>query len=193
MAARQIKRQRHPAKSFSKSPLSLYFLAPSCLSGYRSIMQNEPNFRKAKPNTTSCTRCHSDRRHATSVPKRRNLLQYCGHLPNRLFGPIHQRIIACIMQNKANVKMGKMTISTATPKAYANEQRTMSNEHYSKQSQSNPIPPSDMPSPNRIPASRRMGSRQFCRYPLKTLEIRVLGQKRRIKRFCEGLWAVRWI
>ena len=30
MPDRKIKRQRHPAKSFSKSPLSLYFLAPSC-------------------------------------------------------------------------------------------------------------------------------------------------------------------
>jgi len=46
-----------------------------------------------------------------------------------------------IMQNKANVKMGKMNISTATLKAYANKQRTMSNKHYSKQTQSNPIPP----------------------------------------------------
>jgi hypothetical protein len=43
------------------------------------------------------------------------------------------------MQNKANVKMGKMTISTATIKAYANKQRAMNNEHYSKQTQSNPI------------------------------------------------------
>jgi len=46
-----------------------------------------------------------------------------------------------IMQNKANVKMGKMAISTATIKAYANKQRTMSNKRYSKQTQSNPIPP----------------------------------------------------
>jgi len=44
-----------------------------------------------------------------------------------------------IMQNKANFKMGKMTISTATLKAYANKQRTMNNECYSKQTQSNPI------------------------------------------------------
>jgi hypothetical protein len=36
--------------------------------------------------------------------------------------------------------MGKMTISTATLKAYANKQRTMNNERYSKQTQSNPIP-----------------------------------------------------
>jgi len=44
-----------------------------------------------------------------------------------------------IMQNKANFKMGKMTISTAAPKAYANKQRTMNNEPYPKQTQTNPI------------------------------------------------------
>jgi len=35
--------------------------------------------------------------------------------------------------------MGKMTISTAPIKAYTNEQRTMNNERYSKQTQSKPI------------------------------------------------------
>ena len=44
-----------------------------------------------------------------------------------------------IMQNKANFKMGNMNISTAKTKAYAKEQRTMSNERYSKQTQSKPI------------------------------------------------------
>jgi len=39
------------------------------------------------------------------------------------------------MQNKPNVKMGKMNISTAKIKAYAKEQRTMSTARYSKQSQ----------------------------------------------------------
>src|SRR4030043_172366 len=39
------------------------------------------------------------------------------------------------LQNKAKVKMGKMNISTAIIKAYANEQRTMSDEHYPKQTQ----------------------------------------------------------
>jgi len=43
------------------------------------------------------------------------------------------------MQNKANFKMGNITISTAKTKAYANERRTMSNEPYPKQTQSNPI------------------------------------------------------
>ena len=42
-------------------------------------------------------------------------------------------------QNKPNFKMGNIDISTATTKAYANEQRTMSNERYSKQTQSKPI------------------------------------------------------
>jgi len=47
-----------------------------------------------------------------------------------------------IAQNKPNVKMGKMTISPATTKPYLNEQQTMNNERCSKQTQSNPIPPS---------------------------------------------------
>jgi len=46
-----------------------------------------------------------------------------------------------IMQNKANFKMGKITISTANTKAYANKQRTMNTKRYPKQTQSNPIPP----------------------------------------------------
>jgi hypothetical protein len=45
-----------------------------------------------------------------------------------------------IMQNKANFKMGNINISTARAKAYDREQRTMSNERYPKQTQSNPIP-----------------------------------------------------
>jgi len=101
MPDRKIKRQRHPAKSFLKSPLSLYFLAPSWLSGYKSIMQN-----------------------------------------------------------KANFKMGKIAISKAPIKAYVDKQRTMSNERYQKQTQSNPIPPSLMTSPNRITATRPMESCQ---------------------------------
>jgi len=46
-----------------------------------------------------------------------------------------------IMQNKANVKMGNINISTVTTKCYVNKQRTMNNERHSKQTQSNPIPP----------------------------------------------------
>jgi len=47
-----------------------------------------------------------------------------------------------IMQNKPNFKMGNINITTARTKAYANEQRTMNNERYPKQTQSNPIPSS---------------------------------------------------
>jgi hypothetical protein len=39
------------------------------------------------------------------------------------------------LQNKANVKIGKMNISTAIIKAYANEQPPINNERYPKQSQ----------------------------------------------------------
>jgi hypothetical protein len=43
------------------------------------------------------------------------------------------------MQNKANVKIGKMNISIAKIKDYDKKQRTINNEHYSKQSQTKPI------------------------------------------------------
>jgi hypothetical protein len=42
------------------------------------------------------------------------------------------------MQNKPNFKIGKINISTAITKSYANEQRTMNNERYPKQTQTNP-------------------------------------------------------
>ena len=43
--------------------------------------------------------------------------------------------------------MGNMTISTAILKAYANEQRAINNERYSKQTQSNPISNAQTPCP----------------------------------------------
>jgi hypothetical protein len=43
------------------------------------------------------------------------------------------------MQNKAKVKIGKMNIRIAIVKDYDNEQRTINNERYSKQSQTKPI------------------------------------------------------
>jgi hypothetical protein len=43
------------------------------------------------------------------------------------------------MQNKANVKIGKMNISAVTKKDYDKEQRTINNERYSKQTQTKPI------------------------------------------------------
>ena len=49
----KIKPQHHPAKSFLKSPLSLYFLVPSCLSGYESILQNKPNFKMGNINIST--------------------------------------------------------------------------------------------------------------------------------------------
>jgi len=49
------------------------------------------------------------------------------------------------MQNKPNFKIGKMNISTATLMAYANKQRTMNNERYSKQTQSKPISNAETP------------------------------------------------
>ena len=69
------------------------------------------------------------------------------------------------MQNKANVKMGKMTISIATIKAYANKQRTMNNERHSKQTQSNPISNAQTPYPAYQPRDCRIpgGLAMTCR------------------------------
>jgi len=58
---------------------------------------------------------------------------------------------ASILQNKANVKMGNINISPAQTKAYAKEQRTMSNERHPKQTQSNPILSRRSPERSRIP------------------------------------------
>jgi hypothetical protein len=66
------------------------------------------------------------------------------HPPSSIENPassIEYQESSIITQNKPNFKMGKMTISPATVKAYAKEQRPMNNEHYPKQTQSNPIPP----------------------------------------------------
>jgi len=41
--------------------------------------------------------------------------------------------------NKADLKRAKMNISIATIKDYDNEQRTINNERYSKQTQSKPV------------------------------------------------------
>jgi len=55
--------------------------------------------------------------------------------------------------------MGNINITTVRTRTYAKEQRTMSNERCSKQTQSNPIPPSLMTSTNRITAG---GSARVC-------------------------------
>ncbi len=65
--------------------------------------------------------------HLTNVPLLCVLCDLCGLKP--------------FLQNKANVTMGNINISTARTKAYANKQRTMNTELDSKQTPSNPIPP----------------------------------------------------
>jgi len=47
--------------------------------------------------------------------------------------------IGPFLQNKANVKIGKMNISIVTINEYDKEQRTINNERYSKQTQTKPI------------------------------------------------------
>jgi hypothetical protein len=121
---------------FSAFSVAISFV-PLCLSGHESIMQNKPNFLTAKTNATLSKPCHSDRRHASSVPKRRNLLQCSRYLPNRLFGPTCQRIMACIMQNKPNFLKANANATIFAAKVYENKPPR---PHSKKQTQSNPIP-----------------------------------------------------
>jgi len=57
------------------------------------------------------------------------------------------------MQNKPNVKIGKMTISPAKTRPYLNEQQTTNNERCSKQTQTNPNKPKQTQFPQGPPAS----------------------------------------
>jgi hypothetical protein len=75
---------------------------------------------------------------------------------------------AFFSQNKANVKMGKMAISTATIKAYANKQRAMNNERYSKQTQSKPIS-NDQSQFQTIKAKSKPNQSQFQTHKQHTL------------------------
>jgi len=75
----------------------------------------------ATPQTsaTLSTACHSDRRHACGVPKRRNLLQHSHCLPSPLLRPVCHAITTCIMQNKPNSPKTKMTLNLCPEKHYA--------------------------------------------------------------------------
>jgi len=125
-------------------------------------MQNKPNFRSAKINTTSFspkiytniplrpTRKNKAKTnpippHRESIENRVSSIKYPAlfmqNKPNP--GAIRdtQHAIRKTKPIKPNFKMGKMNISTVITKAYANEQRTINNERPSKQTQSNPIHP----------------------------------------------------
>jgi len=130
MADTKIKPQHHPAKSFLKSPLSLYFLAPSCLSGQtpRSTLVETP---------LQIHLFFAKRTQFLQQQKRLNLLRSKGL--RKQTAPPHSRKRTQTNPIKPNFKMGNLTISAAQLKAYANKQRTMNNERYSKQTQSNPI------------------------------------------------------
>ena len=61
--------------------------------------------------------------------------------------------------------MGNINISTARTKAYAKEQRTMSNERYPKQTQSNPILSRRSPERSRMPYPLIRSGRAFLSPP----------------------------
>jgi hypothetical protein len=154
MADTKIKPQHHPAKSFLKSPLSLYFLAPSCLSGYKSILQNKPNFKMGNINiSTASTKAYAKKQRTMNterypkqtqtkpIPARRNTIRDMQYetTPPAIRNTRYE--IRDTNPNEPNVKIGKMKISAEIVRVYANQQRTMNNERYSKRTQSNPIPP----------------------------------------------------
>ena len=105
------------------------------------FLQNEPNFRNDKPNATSCTPCHSDRRHASSVPKRRNLFQYSRYLPNRLFGPACQEFTSRLCKTNPispRLKPTQLPVSQMVMKTHRPWPRE---ENEPNRTQSNPICP----------------------------------------------------
>jgi hypothetical protein len=79
-------------------------------------MQNKPNSRKPKTNATPFVTRNYESKPPLATRRKRTQSN-----------PI-----------EPNFKIGKINISTAKTKAYINEQRTMSNERYSKQTQTNP-------------------------------------------------------
>jgi hypothetical protein len=75
----KIKPHHQPAKSFLKSRLSIYFLVPSCLSGYKSIMQNKPNSQNPRiptipftPKTYANIRLHPSRKNKAKQTQSRH-------------------------------------------------------------------------------------------------------------------------
>jgi len=81
------------------------------------------------------------------------------------------------LQNKANVKIGKMTVSPATTRPYLDEQQTTNDERCSKQSQiqtqSQPktrdLLDPERPVVSKVEPSRRANQSQFQRHKQLTL------------------------
>jgi len=103
-------------------------------------MQNKPNSLTDKTNATSYARKGYTNIPLRFAPKNKPKQSQSSNAIRDT-----QHAIRKPNPNEPNFKMGKMTISTARTKAYAKEQRTMSNERYPKQTQSNPIPPPATP------------------------------------------------
>jgi hypothetical protein len=119
-------------------------------------MQNKPNSFEGRNNATSfTTRVYANkppRPIRKNKPKQTQSRRAGTQYETRNTKPAPpQYAIRDTNPIKPNFKIGKMNISTAIIKAYANEQRTMSNERYSKQTQSNPILSRRSPERSRIP------------------------------------------
>ena len=86
-----------------------------------------------------------------------------------------------LLQNKANVKMGNINTSAARIKAYANKQRTMSNERYSKQSQFKPNSAAPLLRRERIQNLGAKRISRFYRASIKDRESSIENQESRIE------------
>jgi len=123
-------------------------------------MQNKPNFLKAKNNATNCAANTYEKKPPQPNSKKQTQSNPIPSSPPTI-PQSHPALFTCstcrfplpalytcresstnrplFSQNKANFKIGKMTISTVATRPYPNEQRTISNGRLSKQTQSNPI------------------------------------------------------
>jgi len=100
-------------------PCALIFFVPLCLRGQDPRSTNHPFFCKTNP--------------ISKTPKPTQPL-----FPQRFTPVLRSAPPPKTNPNEPNVKVGKMNISIAAVKPYANEQRPMNNERYSKQTQFKP-------------------------------------------------------
>jgi len=116
------------------------YLAPGPVPGGSTEPNNTPEPGQNYPTSTIHHRASSIDYPASSIEHPASSIENPASSIENPASSIEYQESSIITQNKPNVKIGKMTISPVTTKSYLKEQRTMNNEHYPKQTQSNPIP-----------------------------------------------------
>ena len=100
------------------------------------IAQNKPNFQNPKTNITPCTPCHSDRRPAGA--KRRNLLQHSRPSQTTQLAQCAAESLP-VLRKTNPIPLRQKT--NANPCSAKNYKQKLPPPHTEKQTQSNPIPP----------------------------------------------------